>query len=137
VARAFVDTNVLIYAADHREAVKQAQADRLLARLAENDEIVVSAQVLAEYAAVALRKLREDPAAVAQQLDAFATLEVVPVTARLVRHAVTLAARYEVSYWDAAILAAAETAGCGVIFSEDLNSTQLYAGVRVINPFAG
>ncbi len=49
--------------------------------------------------------------------------------------ALELTARYQVSYYDALVLAAAHLAGCEVVFSEDLNAGQDYAGVRVENPF--
>jgi hypothetical protein len=44
--------------------------------------------------------------------------------------------RYKLSYWDSAIIAAAVQLGCHTVYSEDLNHGQMYAGVRVINPFA-
>jgi predicted nucleic acid-binding protein len=45
--------------------------------------------------------------------------------------------RFEISYWDAAILEAARSLGCEVVLSEDLSDGEDYAGVRVENPFAG
>ncbi len=45
--------------------------------------------------------------------------------------------RFQISYWDAAILAAARIAGCRTVYTEDLNAGQDYDGVRVMNPFAG
>ncbi len=44
--------------------------------------------------------------------------------------------RFDISYWDAAILEAARALGCEVVLSEDLNDGQDYAGVRVENPFS-
>lgn len=49
--------------------------------------------------------------------------------------AVAISRRFRLSYWDGAILAAARTLGCDVIYSEDLSSEQDYDGLRVINPF--
>ena len=46
-----------------------------------------------------------------------------------------LCARYQISYFDSAILAAAVQSGCQTLFSEDLNDSQYYAGVQVVNPF--
>ena len=54
----------------------------------------------------------------------------------LVRRAIELHQRFQLSYWDAAILAAAKQMGCHTVFSEDLNAGQNYDGVIVINPFA-
>lgn len=55
---------------------------------------------------------------------------------RLVRIAVELSERYTISYWDAAILAAAEALGAHTVYSEDLNDGQRYGRVQVVNPFA-
>jgi len=43
--------------------------------------------------------------------------------------------RFQVSYWDAAILAAAKRLGCHTVYSEDMNHGQDYDGVCVVNPF--
>jgi predicted nucleic acid-binding protein len=59
-----------------------------------------------------------------------------PATSELVRAAIALHDRYQLSYWDAAILAAAKQMGCRAVYSEDLNAGQDYDGVTVVNPFA-
>jgi predicted nucleic acid-binding protein len=43
--------------------------------------------------------------------------------------------RYQISFWDALILAAAESGGAGVVYTEDLNHGQRYGSVLVQNPF--
>jgi len=55
----------------------------------------------------------------------------------LFRAAAGLQGRFQISFWDANILAAAIALGCGIVFSEDLNAGRDYGGVRVVNPFAG
>jgi predicted nucleic acid-binding protein len=55
---------------------------------------------------------------------------------QLVRIAIERSARFAISYWDAAILAAAEALGAHTVYSEDLNDGQEYGRVRVVNPFA-
>jgi len=54
----------------------------------------------------------------------------------LMQSALRFKARHQTSYWDAAILAAADSAGCSELYSEDLNPGQTYDSVRVVNPFA-
>lgn len=49
--------------------------------------------------------------------------------------ALQLRERFQLSYWDAAIIAAAHELGCGTIYSEDFSHDQDYNGVRVVNPF--
>jgi len=74
-----------------------------------------------------------DAAALVDAWFAFPTLELTPA---LFRAAVDLGQRFQVSYWDAATLAAAKQMGCHTVFSEDLNAGQDYDGVTVVNPFA-
>jgi predicted nucleic acid-binding protein len=45
--------------------------------------------------------------------------------------------RFGISYWDAAIIEAARSLGCGTVLSEEMNDGQDYAGVRVENPLGG
>jgi predicted nucleic acid-binding protein len=60
-----------------------------------------------------------------------------PITRELIVEAVALRRRYQVSHWDATILAAARAQGCHTLYTEDLNHGQDYEGVRVVNPFMG
>ena len=62
-------------------------------------------------------------------------LTIQPVTQEVFRTAAEIADRHGVSYWDAAIVAAARILGCYAVYSEDLNDGQSYDGVVVINPF--
>ena len=57
------------------------------------------------------------------------------MTPPLVKEAVATHQRYQLSYWDSLIVAAARDAGCTEIHSEDLNHGQNYGGVVVVNPF--
>ena len=136
-AKFFVDTNVLLYAGSHAadDGLKRQAARVLLSR----PDIAFSAQVLQEFYAVAVTKRRlqithEEALAVLQSLAAF---PVCPITRELVMEAVELRERCQISYWDAAILAAAKQMGCRTVYSEDLSAGQDYDGVTVVNPFAG
>ena len=137
MAKVFIDTNVLVYANDAREPAKQEVALALLAGWAGDRGGVISTQCLVEYGAVALRKLHQSPPAIDEQIAfCVATFEVVPVSVVLIRRAVQLALGHTINYFDALMLAAAETSGCQELYSEDLSAGQAYAGVRVVNPFA-
>ncbi len=97
----------------------------------------ISAQVLQEFIANALRK----PSLGLPEANIDAVLELasqVPVQAvgyELVISAVILRRRYQLSQWDATIIAAAAELGCATVYSEDMNDGQDYGGVRVVNPF--
>lgn len=59
----------------------------------------------------------------------------VSIDAALLIEALRVKHRFQLSYWDAAIIAAANNLGASVLYSEDLNHGQDYGGVKVINPF--
>lgn len=134
--KVFLDTNVLVYANDSRDAAKQSRAIELVTECMRRGTGVVSTQVLQEYAVAAIDKLNQDVNVILRQLLLLESFEIVQITPELVRRALEIQARCHISYWDAAIIAAAQHANCSVLLSEDLAAGQLYATVRVENPFA-
>lgn len=133
----FLDTNVLVYTvvSDPAEAFKRDIALELV----DERDFAISAQVLQEFHVTVTRKL-EHPIGAAKAMEwveQWATFPCVAIDSALVMIAMELGARFRISYWDAAILAAATRAGAAVVFSEDLNHNQRYGEVQVINPFRG
>lgn len=130
----FLDTNILIYAAmgsvDH--PAKNERAIELL-----TTRFGTSAQVLAEFYVNAQRKgsapLTADQAK--EWVLRLSKKAFQPVDFHVIRAAMDHARRYQISYWDGAIIAAAERLGARVVYSEDLNHGQTYGSVRVENPF--
>jgi predicted nucleic acid-binding protein len=133
----FFDSNVVVYANDGRDSAKQKRALNLIGAAIRSGNGVISTQVLQEYANVALGKLGQRQDVVLRQLVLLERLQVVAQTPVLVRRAVELHGLYGITFWDAAIVAAAESRGCDRILSEDLNAGQFYGGVVVANPFVG
>ena len=135
--RDFFDANILVYAHDPRDQRKRAIARRLLDAAIVNGTGALSAQVLGEFFNAATRRL-PNRLSIDEALQAIEQVSVMPVVSldlSLVRRAVSTSRRYQISYWDALIIAAAEQAVCARIVSEDLNSGQVYNGVVVFNPF--
>ena len=134
-AEAFVDTNVLIYAAaGHRDApAKHARAWEIIGP----GEYGISSQVLAEFYVNAVKKpaVPLTPGEAASWVAELQTVPVVPVDGSLVAEAVGFSQRHRISYWDAAVVIAAERLGASVLYTEDLNDGQRYGSVTVINPF--
>jgi predicted nucleic acid-binding protein len=137
VTAAFIDTNVLLYAVSNSpaEAEKKEKALELL----EREDFAVSVQVVQEFYANANHLVKgclssEEALAF---IDWLGRLPVLPLTFPLFRSAVLVQRRYQISYWDAAIVAAAKEAGATTLYSEDLSHGQVYDGVRVVNPFLG
>jgi predicted nucleic acid-binding protein len=132
----FLDSNVLVYAYDVSDSRKQHLAQDLV-RKAIAGESVLSTQVLAEFAATLLNKLSPavPPDDVLVILNALGPIRLVAPDGDIVRRAVEARASYGLHFYDGMIVAAAERAGCGRIWSEDLNAGQRYFGVSVANPF--
>lgn len=132
---AFVDTNLLVYAADEHSPAdrKTVIARELLLR----PNLHLSVQVLSEFVASARhpQKLNLAPEAEREWLAQWLRLPVTPLTAELFLIALEIHLRYQISHWDSLILAAAKKSDCAVLYSEDLNDGQEYDGVRVVDPF--
>lgn len=133
----FLDTNVIVYAAAGR-GTSDAKRERAL-ELLETRDFGVSAQVLQEFYVTVVRKI-EVPLAPAEALEWIEQLEAFPclaVDSALVKVAAELGQRHRISYWDAAIIAAAESLGAETVYSEDLGHDHRYGRVRILNPFVG
>lgn len=129
----FLDSNVLIYAAAGK--LDEPQKYAIAYDLVRYAGFGVSGQSLAEFSSVALRKRLLPENELAAWLVQLAVLPFVPVDQALVNTGVALSRRYGISYYDAALIAAAERLGAPVFYSEDLNHNQNYGSVRVVNPF--
>ena len=133
----FVDTNVLIYAVslDPRDAIKR----RLALELLDEEDLAISVQVLQEFYSQATRVTRPIPIShddAIKFLQPILKFQIHPVSLEVFHSAIAISQRFQLSYWDGAILAAARALGCDAVYSEDMSSEQDYDGLRVINPFA-
>ena len=135
IADAMIDTNVLVYAASGLE--RDQPKNQIAMSLLQTVRVGLSAQVLQEFLVVSTRKVRKRWS-LDDALDWVETLEdfpCIPIDAPLVRYGADIAARYQLSYWDGAILAAAHRLRASILYTEDLNHDQTYGLVRVVNPF--
>jgi predicted nucleic acid-binding protein len=132
----FLDTNVLVYAAvgSGKDERKRRQALELI----ESEDFGTSAQVLQEFFVTVIKKAARplSPAQALEWIEQFSVFPCQTIDHQLVRIAVHQSEQYAISYWDGAILAAAQALGAHTIYSEDLNDGQQYGSVRVVNPFA-
>ena len=129
----FLDTNVLIYAASKRidDPRKFAIARGLISRT----QFCLSGQVLSEFVSNMAKKFSMPSGEIAMWLDRLSEFAILPVDIDLVKGAVATSQRYQISYWDGAIVAAADRLGAPILYTEDLNHGQNYGSVKVINPF--
>jgi predicted nucleic acid-binding protein len=133
----FVDTNILIYAHDVSAGQKHTQAKELLHDLWQSEEGCLSIQVLQEFYVNVTRKV-DKPLSAEAAAQIIADLSVWQVQCPGiddVLDAIHLQRRYQISFWDAMILASALQLGCQVLWSEDLNPGQIYGDLQVRSPF--
>jgi len=135
-AHVFLDTNVLLYAIDEDPSSewKRERAQQLMV----SEHWGWSVQVAAEFfvnATTPKRPFRLPVATATALVESWLKLPTIDITPGLFRTAVAVQQQYKLSYWDAAILAAAKQMGCHTVYSEDLNAGQDYDGVKVVNPF--
>ena len=135
--RQFVDTNILVYAHDLSAGQKHSRAQELIRDLWQSGEGCLSIQVLQEFYVTVTHKVAKPlPAGAAAQIIAdLSVWEVHCPGVQDLLDAIRLQDRYQISFWDAMILASALQLGCQVLWSEDLNPGQVYDQMQVQSPF--
>jgi predicted nucleic acid-binding protein len=131
----FVDTNVFIYAVDLADPKKQQAAQSWVADLWRSGNGRISFQVLQEFYSKVSQKstaAREEARAEVRDLLAWNPM---PISAETLDRSWKIQDRYQLSFWDSLIVAAAKSASCRFLLTEDLQSGQDFDGLLVINPF--
>lgn len=133
----FVDTNVLVYARDAADPAKQERAAAWVRHLWETGTGRLSVQVLQELYVTITKKLRpgldpEEARAEVRDLLAWRPVSIGPL---VLESAWSIEERFGLSFWDALIVAAARSAGCDVLLTEDLQHGAELDGLRVMDPF--
>ena len=132
----FFDSNVLVYYVDNRDDAKQKAAEALLDGALKGDfASLISVQTLSEFVNVSTKKLELPPEVVEQYLDVFAELPAISPDVRMVKRGFEIKRQYDIQFYDAMMVAAAERAGADELCTEDLNDGQFYCGVKAVNPF--
>jgi predicted nucleic acid-binding protein len=135
LAERFLDTNILLYAYDLDAAEKREIARPLVEHgWLQPGRTAISVQVLQEFQIHFVRKGRSPEEALVLLAD-FTHWPVIDNTLALFRLGLSLQQRWQLSLWDAMILAAAQASGARELLTEDLNHGQNYSGIRVVNPF--
>jgi predicted nucleic acid-binding protein len=131
----FLDTNILVYAisALEEDAAKRSRALELI----QTTDFGVSSQVLQEFYVTVTRKIQKTlaPQAAVALLEEYRLFPTAYTDYALILSAIEHSLRYGISYWDGAIVAAAETLEASVLYTEDLAHDQHYGTTRVVNPF--
>ncbi|MFM9880049.1 MAG: PIN domain-containing protein [Burkholderiaceae bacterium] len=134
----FLDSNVLVYTLDNKNAAKQQIASQLLASALRQGSACISFQGVQETLNVATRRLQ--PPLLAADAQALLHNLLMPLcrvmpSQPLYQTALDLQARWRYSFYDSLVIAAALQAGCTRLLSEDLQHGQQIDGLRIENPF--
>ena len=134
--RYFVDTNILMYAHDTSAGAKHERAKALVEELWRDRTGVVSTQVLQELAVNLRKKVRRplDAKATRDVVADYLTWQVMVNGGDSILEALDLELRYQISFWDALVVQAAQASGAEILYSEDLSDGQKFGAVRVTNP---
>ena len=133
----FVDTNVFVYRHDSSDPLKQSRAEQWITLLVRHHSGRLSFQVLQElYTTLTRRRLNFDRSQAREIVKLLTEWRPVAVNRELLDRAWLLESRHLLSWWDALIVAAAQTCGCEVLLTEDLQHGYEFDEVRVIDPFA-
>jgi predicted nucleic acid-binding protein len=133
--KSFLDTNIVLYLASRNPL--DVKKKMIAAEIVRTEQIGMSAQVLQEFYTVAIRKadFGLTPAEGLRWVEKLEEFPCVPVTPTLMKNAVLRSIQYRISYWDGAIVAAAEVLRAPILYTEDLSHGQAYGTVTAINPF--
>lgn len=137
IAPVFVDTSILLYARDAGEPIKQPLAEQWLRRLWQERSGRISAQVLSEYYVNVTRKLVPGLSSERAWEDVEALYSWVPqaTDCALLTRGRELERRYQLSWWDSLIVAAAQLQQCALLLTEDLQDGAQYGELSVRSPF--
>jgi len=134
----FVDTNVLVYALDASQGSKHEAARRWIDVLWHTQRGRLSMQVLQECYVTLTRKLRPglSLADARREVESYLPWAPITITTSVLERAWLNESRFSLSWWDALIVAAAQSGGARYLLTEDLQDGQDLDGVQVISPFA-
>ena len=133
----FVDTNVLLYGVDDLNPAKRDQARAWLAVCWERRCGRLSTQVLNEFYSNVRKKFKSALSAGDARVEVRRYQNWRPwvIDQPTVESAWAAESRFQINYWDALMVAAAQHQGCHILLTEDLQHLQQFDKLSVINPF--
>lgn len=134
----FLDTNIFVYSVTNDDPGKSQTATELIRKALKTHKGAVSYQVVQEFFNLALKRfaVRMRHQDCEEYLDCvFRSLLKVHSSSALYEEALRLHAGSKLQWYDALIVGAAREAGCGILYSEDLQHGQRFGSLRVVNPF--
>ena len=117
------------------DTAKQKACSDYLVELEEKATIVISTQVVKEVSAVLLRKFNYPIPELKALISFLEKFEVVETPVSSIRSGIDIMESHQLSFWDSLICAAAASANCSAIVTEDMNHGQEILGMKIQSPF--
>lgn len=134
--RVFLDSNVLCYGYDYRVPVKRARAKAIIESFALSTHLpIISSQVMQEFYNTLTKKFGLEPSLAKRELLVIGMMQTVYISSAQIYSAADLHAAATISFWDALIIAAAQSADCDELWSEDLQTGRSFGKLKIVNPF--
>lgn len=132
----FIDTNVLIYARDDRDARKRGHAQAWLAAVTDAGRAYTNLQVLNELTRWILKNEPNRPLLEVQdEIEILGAWGSRPVDENDTELAWLVRRAYGYQWFDCLLIAAARNAGCRYFLTEDMAHGVVFEGLTIINPF--
>ena len=119
---------------DKRDLSKQKACRDIVRNLVNNQEAVISTQILQEFYVACTSKLKLRPILVKGIIHGFENMEVISIGPELISEAIDTSIQYKLSFWDSLVIVAAESAKCQFLYTEDMNEGQIIRNVKIMNP---
>ncbi|MEN8816740.1 MAG: PIN domain-containing protein [Nonlabens sp.] len=133
--RSFIDSNIFIYTLNKSEDIRSEKSKQTLSLLQKESRIVISTQVIQEISNVCIKKHLLDKNDLLDYVNRLTNLEVAVINENIIKEAIRIKFRYQLSFYDSLIVATAIENNCSRLYSEDLNNGQSIEGLQIINPF--
>jgi predicted nucleic acid-binding protein len=133
----FIDTNILVYAYDKDEKIKNPTARKILLDCWEKKSGIISTQVLQEFYVTITAKLSKKLSIneARELIKDFISWPIEQVTPNDIIDATALQEQYKYSFWDSLIIILAQKSGAEILYSEDLQDGQKIGNLTIKNPF--
>ena len=136
--RYFLDTNIFVYTFDPLADIKRRIATELVRSAKRDGLAVISFQVIQEFCSVAIRRSEQTPTP--GELRSYVRNVMAPLcevhsSIELYESCLNIREQTGYSFYDSLIVAAAGSAGCQTLYTEDLDDGRTIAGVKIVNPF--
>lgn len=135
MSKVFLDTNILAYACDFDQPEKREKAREVIRTHGHGNSLCISTQVVQEFYVTATRKLNIAPLRAKDIIYSFRHMETSLVDLETINRAIDGNILWQISFWDALIISAAQKLRCEILYTEDLNDGQMFDSVKIKNPF--